>query len=434
MPDLTDQTGKIYILPQPLIVGLGNGQCAPPGTKVRFSVIVPSTGLVAVAGTPTPTGQTVDVPLNAQNGMALCDFHLDGTHYSQQVRAQLLDAAGLPCSLPIIFNATLSKASEVAYDPKGCAALQGKKTVQDAMAHLAALVRIDKVGGDGQDTDPGQPVPNKLIVRVSNKCGPVDKATVTFTVVEGFVDDLIGIPSFTTKTVAVATNSSGVAECLWRTAGAPNTQQLRAEITGLPAPTQGSPGLALGAHREVHFTANLRQGTCCTFTVGDGDTSHGRFSSIQAAVDQLPEVGGKICLLPGEYEENVRIVNRRNVTISGCGRRSIVRSPASGNPANAALPAISIIGGFNITLECFAVEADATGLGILIRGRNPFSTQAQEADAEVIGAILSELKVTAVQQSAVRARFVRDLVVRSCTLTNRAQRGRNNFLSWGVKF
>jgi hypothetical protein len=183
--------------------------------------------------------------------------------------------------------------------------------------------------------------------------------------------------------------------------------------------TPGAPPIGVVLHDcRDPFRPLTRIRTCCTFSVGDGVTSHGHFNSIQKAVDNLPAEGGKICLLPGLFRENVRIVNRRNITISGCGPRSVVRSRGPTPPATAAPPVISIIGGFNITLECFAVEADPTGLGILIRGKNAFSHEKQEALTEVVGVVLSELSVTAVRQTAVRARFVRDLTVRSCTLVN----------------
>jgi hypothetical protein len=342
MPDLTDTTGKRYKLPRPLIVGLGNGQCAPPGTKVRFSVIYspnfPHDGRVAVVGTTAPTGQIVDVPLGA-DGMASCDFHLDGTHYTQQVRAQLLDAAGVPCSLPIIFNATLSIASEVAYDPGECVALQDKRTVQDAISGLAALVRIDMVAGDGQDTDGGQPVPDQLIVRVSNACGPVQNAIVAFTVFEGFVaEDSAHLVSSTQKSIPVSTNGNGIAECRWRTATAPGTQQLRAEITGLPTPPQGMPGLAMGAHHLVLFTANLRPGKDCCVTVGAG----GDFATLETAVTTLLGLDAQeicICLLPGDHiVPAFSIVGATASAQPATGGTTPAAAPIAGGTTPAAVP------------------------------------------------------------------------------------------------
>ena len=63
---------------------------------------------------------------------------------------------------------------------------------------------------------------------------------------------------------------------------------------------------------------------CCTFHVGDGSQSHGDFNSIEEAVANLPESGGKICVLPGRHKANVELLNLQNVRISGCGERSIV--------------------------------------------------------------------------------------------------------------
>src|SRR5208282_3318996 len=50
-------------------------------------------------------------------------------------------------------------------------------------------------------------------------------------------------------------------------------------------------------------------GCCCTTSVGQG----GAFSTIQQAVDALPKTGGEICLLSGDFYENVTLSNLRNV-------------------------------------------------------------------------------------------------------------------------
>jgi hypothetical protein len=64
---------------------------------------------------------------------------------------------------------------------------------------------------------------------------------------------------------------------------------------------------------------------CCTYTVGDGIHSHGDYSSIQEAIDNLPDAGGKICVLPGEHIANAVILKRRQIRITGCGEQTIVR-------------------------------------------------------------------------------------------------------------
>ncbi len=73
------------------------------------------------------------------------------------------------------------------------------------------------------------------------------------------------------------------------------------------------------------FRPLTEQECCCTFTVGDGISSKGDFDSLQEAVDNLPEDGGKICLLPGFHNANVVIEQRRQITISGCGEQSVLR-------------------------------------------------------------------------------------------------------------
>lgn len=77
------------------------------------------------------------------------------------------------------------------------------------------------------------------------------------------------------------------------------------------------------------FRPLTRQRTCCHFLVGDGVTSHGDFDSLEAAVAQLPDTGGQICLLPGHHRANVVLERRKNVTIRGCDRQTRV-VPRSG--------------------------------------------------------------------------------------------------------
>lgn len=78
------------------------------------------------------------------------------------------------------------------------------------------------------------------------------------------------------------------------------------------------------------------QECCCTFTVGDGVTTHGDFDDVQEAVDHLPALGGKVCLLPGLHHAAVRIVRRLGVEISGCGARTLVvpAQAADGTPTD----------------------------------------------------------------------------------------------------
>ncbi|MGB3135411.1 MAG: DUF6519 domain-containing protein, partial [Nodosilinea sp.] len=47
------------------------------------------------------------------------------------------------------------------------------------------------------------------------------------------------------------------------------------------------------------FNPLTNQRVCCTFTVGDGRSTHGDFDTIEDALRHLPTQGGEICLLPG---------------------------------------------------------------------------------------------------------------------------------------
>ena len=139
------------------------------------------------------------------------------------------------------------------------------------------------------------------------------------------------------------------------------------------------------------FPPLTRLRNCCTYTVGDGTTSFGQFQSIQDAVDALPAEGGQICVLPGLYLEAVRIVNRKNVTITGAagGRGAGPRCRGSGDGRAA--------GDFRDRrvqhrIADFAVEATHRSRDLL-RGRNQFSQQPQEALSEVVGAVLAGLEV-----------------------------------------
>lgn len=72
------------------------------------------------------------------------------------------------------------------------------------------------------------------------------------------------------------------------------------------------------------FRPLTNQKGCCSFTVGDGKTSQGDFNSIEEALRHLPPSGGKICLLPGLHETNVRLKGKRNIKIEGCGKQTRV--------------------------------------------------------------------------------------------------------------
>jgi len=82
------------------------------------------------------------------------------------------------------------------------------------------------------------------------------------------------------------------------------------------------------ADRRPRIT-RATDGGCVTFTVGDGFQSFGDFTSIQEALDELPEEGGLIQVRQGTYREPVIISNlsaHRNITIEGCGDSTILET------------------------------------------------------------------------------------------------------------
>lgn len=159
------------------------------------------------------------------------------------------------------------------------------------------------------------------------------------------------------------------------------------------------------------FRPLSRLDTCCTHRVGDGHTSLGDYDSIQEAIDALPDEGGEVCILPGEFHENIVLLNRTNVTISGCGARTRLLAP----DADQTDAVITILGGQQIAIESLAVEAAPRGRGVLALGQNPFD-KADTIPGPIRGLSLQELHVTAAGFAAVRAEWIQGLSVRACEL------------------
>lgn len=111
------------------------------------------------------------------------------------------------------------------------------------------------------------------------------------------------------------------------------------------------------------FGSLARRRECATFTVGTGDTAcGGQFGSIQAAIDALPEEGGTIHVLPGDYAEHIHIDRRVDVRIRGCGPRTRIVNPAGANliASREEPPLVSICNSQRIQIAELAVVADGT--------------------------------------------------------------------------
>ncbi|OAN38283.1 hypothetical protein A6A03_05180 [Chloroflexus islandicus] len=133
-------------LAQPLQVAVANGQQPVTNARVRFR-IVPQTaaGQLTAGGA---TGKSVDVTAGP-NGIYSCQWQLGPAVQSQRVEAFLveidgkpfLDSAGEPVLPRVFFNANLSRASHVAYQPGACPDLANARTVQEALDILCQRPR-----------------------------------------------------------------------------------------------------------------------------------------------------------------------------------------------------------------------------------------------------------------------------------------------------
>ncbi len=128
--------------------------------------------------------------------------------------------------------------------------------------------------------------------------------------------------------------------------------------------------------RDV-FRPLTDQNGCCTYTVGDGQRSHGDFNSIAVALRHLPAEGGKICVLAGVHLANVTIANRQYIQISGCGDHTIVHP----HPDHATEPIFRIEAAQNIQLDHMTLMAIA---GIAIELEDPEAVEQASGEIKIL--------------------------------------------------
>jgi hypothetical protein len=100
------------------------------------------------------------------------------------------------------------------------------------------------------------------------------------------------------------------------------------------------------------FPPLTRLRSCCTYTVGDGVTSFGKFTSIQKAIHALPADGGEVCILQGKFKEHVVIKNRHDIIIHGCDKFTVLADDEKPN-----LPLITITDSQGIEIHKLAMHA-----------------------------------------------------------------------------
>jgi hypothetical protein len=111
------------------------------------------------------------------------------------------------------------------------------------------------------------------------------------------------------------------------------------------------------------FRPLTNQRVCCTILVGDGVRTFGDYNSLEEAALHLPASGGELCLLPGIHYANLFLENRRDVTIHGCARRTMVL-PRPGAPTQ---PIIRIRDGEGLRIHSLDL-VDMTGIPVVLEG------------------------------------------------------------------
>lgn len=130
MPDVANPDALVT-LGERLQVGVANGSTPVAGAGVLFTVTAGNGQLEGLAS-------AVKVFADA-SGVASVAWAVDSSMLEQTVSAVLVDAADKPVHLPVRFAASLSRATEVAYDPGDCADLAGVTTVAAALDRLCRL-------------------------------------------------------------------------------------------------------------------------------------------------------------------------------------------------------------------------------------------------------------------------------------------------------
>jgi hypothetical protein len=219
-----------------------NGRFPVVGASVQFACRAGESGTLT-AGTDVGSSVTAET---GTDGVASCSWELDGTTESQQVTATLVDDLDQAPPHPIHFNASLSLASNVAYDPGTCVGLAGATTVQAAIDRLKQIVRLEVVAGDAQEV-PAADAANlaPLVVRVVNDCGPVNEARVRFIATGGGTVDgtpvangvsTVDVPTLQTVVGADGVARDGIAQVDWDLDAATPVQHVFATVVDVPGP------------------------------------------------------------------------------------------------------------------------------------------------------------------------------------------------------
>ena len=146
---------------------------------------------------------------------------------------------------------------------------------------------------------------------------------------------------------------------------------------------------------------------CCGVTVGEGAP----FSSIQKAIEALPNTGGEVGILPGRYFEYIELRGRTDVVIKGCGPQTRIASPAlqSGGAGDAA-PAstgsglaavVAILSSRHVRLGDLCIEAADGECGVLLDFETRDEARLFEKRPSNIDVRLADLAISASTQPGI---------------------------------
>jgi len=131
MPNVTSPAQTVK-LPLDLRASVSNGN-AVAGASVEFSIVGPGNGTLGTGAVKTLVVQT------DASGIAACSWSVDSVNLTQTVLARLVatnQPGFIPGQPPLLYNAHLSTAGNVAYSPGACAYLKDVVTVQAALDKL----------------------------------------------------------------------------------------------------------------------------------------------------------------------------------------------------------------------------------------------------------------------------------------------------------
>lgn len=164
-------------LPIPFRVRVTRGSYPVEPAWVKFAIAAGKGSLRDVKGN---TGLELEISTDPE-GIATCYCTPEA---NVRIEAKLIKPTPIDQS-PIWFNANVSVAEQVGYDPKECSQLKGASTVKEAIDGLCRQVTFTYAGGDGQEALIGQTLPDPFRVMVRRGPLPLVGAKVTFTVKAG---------------------------------------------------------------------------------------------------------------------------------------------------------------------------------------------------------------------------------------------------------